>query len=116
MDEECHSSSPDLQHKFDVTVTLPDGQMIVYNKSSMRHSGELGNSNASEWTAYTSLSDATQYGVNGNYGEMKYQYGYESAPCRFSATDKDEMSSGRGNLWKTLILLRLVSQTRVKSD
>lgn len=102
MDEECHSSSPDLQHKFDVTVTLPDGQMIVYNKSSMRHSGELGNSTRQRLDGVYTLPDATQYGVNGNYGEMKYQYGYESAPCRFSATDKDEMSSGRGNLWENI--------------
>lgn len=102
MDEECHSSSPDLQHKFDVTVTLPDGQMIVYNKSSMRHSGELGNSTRQRMDGVYMLPDATQYGVNGNYGEMKYQYGYECAPCQFSATDQDEMGSRMGNSWENI--------------
>lgn len=100
-DDDFWTDGTDLQHNFDVTITLPDGQMILYTKSNMRFTGEMGRSTRQRLEGVYTLTDATQYGVNGYYGEAKYLYGYEYAKNAFSARD-EEMENVRGNYWENL--------------
>lgn len=106
----------DLKHKFDVKVTTPDGQMIIYNKSSMRKSGEWGASTRERLQGVYTLSDASQYGVNGNYGEMKYYYGYEFAqyPFAWDGSDYTESITGYGNYWENIDFVAFGETNRAK--
>ena len=72
-------ASGDLQHKFDTTVTLPDGNMLVYEKSCFVKDGYSQRERLQTvwWT------DVEKY-ADGDYGDAKYDMSYEQARYNFN--------------------------------
>lgn len=72
---------------FNVKITTPDNQMLVYSFKNFFVDGPNTDYALRQQLVKVSvLGDASQFGVGGNYGEMKYFYGYNVMPFQYKDT------------------------------
>ena len=107
-----------IGNSFDVKITTPENQMIIYKKTSMLYKDASASNSTSGLSikermqsVYT-LEDADQYGVNNNYGEQKYYYWYEQTPYVYSTKNNPNVT--QNNMYENMSIVKYCETNQVK--
>ena len=105
----------DLQGKFNIKITTPDNQMIVYEKTSFLYNSGIDNRTLRERLQYSfKLESAATY-TNKSTWIVQYKYWYEQSDCCFdySGTNYQKFQNTYGalqyNKWENISFIQYPS-------